>query len=73
MRPFVDRAQDVKPAMLRAMNPRTRAGRVVQRATFGLAAQASDKLGGLFGRLSRPPSDAIGLPDYPSRSPVGIG
>ncbi|HEY2225549.1 FAD-dependent monooxygenase, partial [Actinomycetospora sp.] len=68
MRPFVDRAQNVRPAMLRAMNPRSAAGRTLQRAAFGVAAQASDKLGGLFDRFGRPPSDAIGLPDYPAAS-----
>lgn len=65
MRPFVDTAQDVRPAMLRAMNPRSAAGRRVQRLAFGVAARANDRFGGLIDRFSRPPSDAIGLPDYP--------
>jgi 2-polyprenyl-6-methoxyphenol hydroxylase-like FAD-dependent oxidoreductase len=72
MRPFVDRAQSVRPAMLRAMNPRTATGRTVQRAAFGLAAFATDKLGGLFDRLGRPASDAIDLPDYPVDRRVGV-
>jgi 2-polyprenyl-6-methoxyphenol hydroxylase-like FAD-dependent oxidoreductase len=70
MRPFVDRAQNVRPAMLRAMNPRTAPGRALQRVVFGVAAQATDKLGGLFDRFGRPPSDAIDLPDYPLPSRV---
>ncbi len=72
MRPFVDRAQNVRPAMLRAMNPRSAAGRAVQRVVFGVAAQATDKLGGLFDRLGRPPADAIDLPDYPEVSRLAV-
>jgi 2-polyprenyl-6-methoxyphenol hydroxylase-like FAD-dependent oxidoreductase len=71
MRPFVDRAQSVRPAMIRAMNPRTRAGRVLQRGVFATAAQAS-KLGGLVNRVGRPPSDAISLPDYPIRPRASV-
>jgi 2-polyprenyl-6-methoxyphenol hydroxylase-like FAD-dependent oxidoreductase len=72
MRPFVDRAQSVRPAMLRAMNPRTAPGRALQRVVFGVAARANDRFGGLVDRLSRPPSDAIALPDYPVASHVGV-
>ena len=72
MRPFVDRAQSVRPAMLRAMNPRTAPGRTLQRAAFGVAAFATDKLGGLLDRLGRPPSDAIDLPDYPVERRIAV-
>ena len=72
MRPFVDTAQNVRPAMLRAMNPRSAAGRKVQRLAFGVAARANDRFGGLIDRFSRPPSDAIGLPDYPEPSRVRV-
>ena len=71
MRPFVDRAQNVRPGMIRAMNPRTAPGRTLQRLAFGVAAKATDKLGGLLDRFGRPPSDAIELPDYPVASRVG--
>jgi hypothetical protein len=71
MRPFVDRAQNVRPAMLRAMNPRTAHGRALQRVAFGVAARATDKLGGLLDRWKRPSSDAIDLPDYPVAPRVG--
>ncbi|MEJ2866700.1 FAD-dependent monooxygenase [Actinomycetospora sp. OC33-EN08] len=66
MRPFVDRAQDVKPAMIRAMNPRTAVGQKVQRGAAKVAAEAFDKFGGLFNRVTGPPADAIDLPDYGS-------
>jgi 2-polyprenyl-6-methoxyphenol hydroxylase-like FAD-dependent oxidoreductase len=72
MRPFVDRAQSVRPAMLRAVNPRTAPGRALQRTVFRVAAQANDKLGGLADRLGRPASDAIDLPDYPVASRVAV-
>ncbi|MCD2195195.1 FAD-dependent monooxygenase [Actinomycetospora endophytica] len=72
MRPFVDRAQSVRPGMLRAMNPRTAPGRKLQRLAFGVAAQASGKFGGLLDRFGRPPSDAIELPDYPVDRRIGV-
>ena len=65
MRPFVDQAQNVKPAVVRAMNPRTGTGLKVQRAVLGVAAPLTRTFGGLVGKLTRPPSDAIDLPDYP--------
>jgi len=65
MRPFVDKAQDVKPAALRAMNPRSAAGLRVQRTVLGALGSLSSVFGGLVEKLSSPPSDAIDLPDYP--------
>ncbi|MFC5061668.1 FAD-dependent monooxygenase [Actinomycetospora atypica] len=65
MRPFIDEVQDVKPAMLKAVNPRSRAGVALQRVAFRAAAEVSSRFGGLFSALTRPRSDAIELPDYP--------
>lgn len=66
MRPFVDKAQDVKPIALRAMNPRSAAGLSVQRRVLSAAGALSSVFGGLVGKLSGPPSEAIELPDYRS-------
>ncbi|WP_018331857.1 FAD-dependent monooxygenase [Actinomycetospora chiangmaiensis] len=63
MRPFVDRAQDVKPAMLRAMNPRTAAGHALRRGAFKVAAGVMDRFGGLLSRFS-PAAAVIDLPTY---------
>ena len=64
MRPFIDKVQDVKPAMIRAVNPRTRAGVALQRAAFRTAQELS-RFSGLVSAFTRPRSDAIDLPDYP--------
>ncbi|MFC5141845.1 FAD-dependent monooxygenase [Actinomycetospora rhizophila] len=64
MRPFVAQAQDVKPAALRAMNPRSAAGLAVQRTVLGLAGSLSSVFGGLVEKLSTPRAEAIELPDY---------
>lgn len=64
MRPFVAQAQDVKPAVLRAMNPRSGAGLAVQRRVLGLAGSLSSVFGVLVDRLASPPAEAIELPDY---------
>lgn len=64
MRPFVAQAQDVKPAALRAMNPRSAAGLAVQRRVLGLAGSLSSVFGGLVEKLASPPADAVELPDY---------
>ena len=66
MRPFVDKAQDVKPIALRAMNPRSAAGLSVQRRVLSAAGALSSMFGGLVGKLSGPPSEVIELPDYRS-------
>ena len=63
----LQRAQDeVKPLAIRAMNPRSTAGVKLQRAVLGVAAPVSGKLGGLVGRLTRPPADRFALPEYPA-------
>lgn len=64
MRPFVAQAQDVKPAALRAMNPRSGAGLAVQRTVLGLAGSLSSVFGGVVEKLSSPRAEAIELPDY---------
>ena len=66
MRPFVDKAQDVEPIALRAMNPRSAAGLSVQRRVLSAAGALSSAFGGLVEKLSGPPSEAIELPDYRS-------
>lgn len=67
VRPSAQRAQDeVKPLAIRAMNPRSTAGVKLQRAVLGVAAPVSGKLGGLVGRLTRPPADRFALPEYPA-------
>lgn len=65
MRPFAATAQDVSPALIRAMNPDTRAGLALQRGAMRVAgALASTPLRRLTAPLTRPPSDAVALPDY---------
>ncbi|MEJ2863293.1 FAD-dependent monooxygenase [Actinomycetospora flava] len=64
MRPFVAQAQDVKPAALRAMNPRSGAGLAVQRRVLGLAGSLSSVFGGLVEKLAGPPAEGIELPEY---------
>lgn len=67
MRPFAERAQGVRPSALRVMNPASRAGGALQRTTLrSAAAVSSGPLGGLVGKLTRPRSEAVDLPDYPS-------
>ncbi|GAA4919022.1 2-polyprenyl-6-methoxyphenol hydroxylase-like FAD-dependent oxidoreductase [Actinomycetospora succinea] len=66
MRPFVAQAQDVKPAALRAMNPRSGAGLAVQRKVLGLAGSLSSVFGGLVEKFASPPAEGIELPDYHS-------
>lgn len=66
MRPFVDQAQNVRPSMVRAMNPRTSAGLAVQRTVLRAAGPVANALSRFSGTLIRPPSDAIRLPDYPA-------
>ncbi|MEJ2886680.1 FAD-dependent monooxygenase [Actinomycetospora aeridis] len=66
MRPFAAQAQDVKPAALRAMNPRSGAGLAVQRKVLGLAGSLSSVFGGLVEKLAGPPAEGIELPDYHS-------
>jgi hypothetical protein len=48
------------------MNLRSTAGVRLQRAVLGVAAPVSGKLGGLVGRLTRPPADRFALPDHPA-------
>ncbi|GAA4868088.1 hypothetical protein [Actinomycetospora straminea] len=64
MRPFVAQAQDVKPAALRAMNPRSGAGLAVQRRVLGLAGALSSVFGGVLEKLGSRPAEAVELPDY---------
>lgn len=71
MRPFAQRAQAVSPALIRALNPDTRAGLVLQRALVRAAgAVAGGPLGRLTAPLTRPPSDAVDLPEYDDAPPV---
>lgn len=72
MRPFVERAQDVRPSVLRAMNPRTATGRRVQRLMLGVGAHALNRFGGLLERLGPAGAGAIALPDYPVDRRTGI-
>lgn len=65
VRPFVDEAQNVRPSVIRALNPRTSAGLAVQRTVLRAAGPIANTLSRLSGSLTRPPSDAIDLPDYP--------
>lgn len=65
MRPFVGQAQNVRPSMIRAMNPRTAAGLAVQRTVLRAAVPVVNTVSRLSGGLVRPPADAIELPDYP--------
>ncbi|MBW0102732.1 FAD-dependent monooxygenase [Pseudonocardia sp. KRD291] len=65
MRPHVDRAQNIRPAAIRAMNPYSATGLTVQRAVLRAAGPVVGALGRLSARRSRPPSEAIDLPDYP--------
>ncbi|NMO90506.1 FAD-dependent monooxygenase [Actinomycetospora sp. TBRC 11914] len=65
MRPFVDRAQTVRPSVIRAMNPTSSLGVTLHRAAFRTAAEVSKRLGVLVNAIARPPSDAIDLPSYP--------
>ncbi|MFP5022569.1 FAD-dependent monooxygenase [Pseudonocardia phyllosphaerae] len=65
MRPFVDKAQDIRPSVLRVMNPQSRAGRAVNRVAMrGMSAVVNSPLGGLLGKLTSPPVNTIELPDY---------
>ncbi|MHC1561908.1 FAD-dependent monooxygenase [Actinomycetospora sp. C-140] len=68
MRPFVAEAQDVKPAALRAMNPRSSPGLAVQRTVLGAVGSLASVFGGLVEKLTGPPSEGIELPDYPAPS-----
>jgi 2-polyprenyl-6-methoxyphenol hydroxylase-like FAD-dependent oxidoreductase len=70
MRPFVDRAQAVRPSLIRAMNPSSSVGVTLHRAAFRTAAEASKRLGVLVNAIGRPPSDAIDLPAYPEPARV---
>ncbi|GLZ46518.1 FAD-binding monooxygenase [Actinomycetospora sp. NBRC 106375] len=70
MRPFVAEAQDVKPAALRAMNPRSSTGLAVQRTVLGAVGSLASVFGGLVEKLTGPPSEAIELPDYPAPAPL---
>ncbi len=65
MRPFADQAQNVRPSVIRAMNPRTETGLTVQRAVLRAAVPVANTFSRLTGALTRPPSNAIDLPDYP--------
>ena len=68
MRPFVQQAQDIRPAVVRAMNPSSAAGLKLQRTALGIAAPLTRTFSGVVGKLTRPPSDAIELPTYPTPS-----
>lgn len=68
MRPYVAQAQAVGSGRLRAVNPRSAAGVRLQRAVLGVAAPVARTFGGLVGRLTRPPNDAIELPDHRAES-----
>lgn len=73
MRPFVDRAQSVGMGTMKAMNPSGSAGLAVQRVVLRAAARlAATPLRGLVEAISRPPSDAVDLPDYPSARPAAL-
>jgi 2-polyprenyl-6-methoxyphenol hydroxylase-like FAD-dependent oxidoreductase len=66
MRPHVASAQDVRPWVLRAANPRSRAGISALHATARLAASpparaVTNSIGRRFGRVS---ADDLRLPDY---------
>jgi 2-polyprenyl-6-methoxyphenol hydroxylase-like FAD-dependent oxidoreductase len=65
MRPYVASAQDVRPWVLRAANPRSRAGIRALHATARLAASPAARkvmssIGGRFGRIS---AEGLRLPD----------
>ena len=66
MRPHVASAQEVRPWVLRAANPRSRAGIRALHATARLAASPAahavmNSIGGRFGRVS---AEKLRLPDY---------
>jgi 2-polyprenyl-6-methoxyphenol hydroxylase-like FAD-dependent oxidoreductase len=65
MRPFVAKAQDIKPSTIRWVNPSSRAALAVNNGAFRVAAGVQRRLGALTSRLFRPPADAVELPDYP--------
>lgn len=68
MRPYVTAAQDVRPAMLRRANPRTRAGiRVLHTGARAFASPAVRTGMSLIGqRFGRSAAEDVTLPDYPS-------
>ena len=65
MRPWVTKAQGIRPSMLRVMNPRTKGGRAVQRTALGVVGSLYRRVGGPPAGLARTPLDTIELPDYP--------
>jgi 2-polyprenyl-6-methoxyphenol hydroxylase-like FAD-dependent oxidoreductase len=70
MRPHVTSAQDVRPRVLRAANPRSRAGIRALHATARVAASPAARVvmnavGRRFGRVA---ADGLCLPDYPDTS-----
>ncbi|MFJ2738862.1 FAD-dependent monooxygenase [Streptomyces sp. NPDC087440] len=71
MRPYVAQAQRVPKAAPFVAHPKTRAGVEVFRTLAGIA--ASPRVGGLAGRFTNPPADAIDLPDYGGDLPDGGG
>jgi 2-polyprenyl-6-methoxyphenol hydroxylase-like FAD-dependent oxidoreductase len=68
MRPHVTSAQDVRPAMLRRANPRTRAGiRVLHTGARAIANPAVRTGMSLIGsRFGRSAAEDVKLPDYPA-------
>jgi 2-polyprenyl-6-methoxyphenol hydroxylase-like FAD-dependent oxidoreductase len=66
MRPLVTRGQKLPPGAPRSAHPRNRAELAVFRTTLRLAAMPLvGRLSGLAGTFTRPPAEAIALPDYP--------
>jgi 2-polyprenyl-6-methoxyphenol hydroxylase-like FAD-dependent oxidoreductase len=64
MRPFVTEAQDVSPAMIRAVNPSSRAALVAQESVLRAVATLQ-RWTGLADRVFSPPADEVELPEYP--------
>jgi 2-polyprenyl-6-methoxyphenol hydroxylase-like FAD-dependent oxidoreductase len=70
MRPHVASAQDVRPWVLRAANPRGRAGIRALHATARVAASPAARavMNSMGRRVGRVSADALRLPDYPDAS-----